>query len=162
MEYVLRCETSNLGVEPMPCFAYCLGDLELALFVVPNAANSNSSTEIPEHAVVSLTYDGLECFDLFTQLVVSSNSSVDLRRQYIELASDVCQFLENASSTEPGCVLREAQHRKYSTDRDHLPDRLWRPTWRIPSVRFQGEGLHPLSLSVFYSVGQSFVCEGCP
>ena len=92
----------------MPCFAYCLGDLELTLLVVPNSADSDSSAEIPKHAVIGFANDGLECFDLFAQLIVSGSSSVDLRRQCIELTSDVLQFLQDASSAELGCVLGEA------------------------------------------------------
>jgi len=77
----------------MPCFAYCLSDLELTFLVVPNVSNSDSSTKIPKHAVVGLTNGGLECFDLFAQLIMGSSSSVDLRRQSIELNSNVFQFL---------------------------------------------------------------------
>ena len=65
MKYVLCRKASNLGVESMSCFIYCLGNLELALLVVANAIDSNSSTEITEHAVISFTNNSLEGFDLF-------------------------------------------------------------------------------------------------
>lgn len=102
MEYVLCREASNLGIEPMPCFAYGLCNLELTFLVVPNVANSDSSAEIPKHTVVGFANNGLERFYLFAQLIVGSSSSVELRRQCVELTSDVLQFLQDASSTKLG------------------------------------------------------------
>jgi len=123
MEYALRCEASNLGIEPMSCFAYCLGDLQLALLVVANTANSDSSAEIPENAVVSFADNGLKRFDLFAQLIMGSSSSVDLRCQRIQLVSDVLQLLQDASSTEPGSVLWRLRTANARMGPDHLPDR---------------------------------------
>lgn len=107
MKHALCCKASNLGIETMPCFAYCLGDFELAFLVVPNAANSDFPAKIPKHAVIGLADDSLERFDLVTQLFMDGSSSIDLRRQRVELPSDVFQFLQNAGFAELGRILEE-------------------------------------------------------
>jgi len=99
LKYALCRQASDLCVKPMPCFAYGLGNLELTLLIVADAANANFSAEIPEHAVISLADNGLEGFDLFAQLIMTDSGSVDLRCQCIQLVSNVLQLLEDASPT---------------------------------------------------------------
>jgi len=124
VEYTLCREASNLGIEPMPCFVYCLGDLQLALLIVANTANPDSSAEIPEYALVSFADNCLKRFNLFAQLIMGSSSSVDLRCQHIQLVSDVLQLLQDASSMETGSVLGRLRTANTRMGPDHLPDRL--------------------------------------
>jgi hypothetical protein len=93
MEYTLCCEASDLCVKSVSGFAYCLGNFELAFLVVTDAGNSNSSTEIREHTVVSLADNSLKTFDLFAQLIVAGSASVDLGCQCFQLVSYMLQLL---------------------------------------------------------------------